>query len=155
MPLPRSFTLGGGPRDRGDYWCHVLHMALLRKFFIGKDQVALWRVFDSIDACIPVPRDEVTEHLTALRESVLDHRSMSKVAYSVDEGPLRRDGEVALDELYGRHLHGDYDRWQRAHEGGAPFGESAALHWNIQAAHRLRVVRDTIRLGLDDGTIVL
>jgi hypothetical protein len=153
MPLPRSFTMESRPRDRADYWVHVLHMALLRKFFYGDDQLALWRVFDSINACIPSPRDEVVEHLTELRTTCLERRSVT--AYSVNDGPVRDDNEVAIDELYGRHLHVDYDRWVRAQEGGAPFGESAALFWNASAQRRLRAVRQTIDLGVGDGTMVL
>lgn len=155
LPLPMSITIGGAPRDPQKYWTHILHASVLRKFFHGTDQLNMKRIYDAMDACIVDLKPRVREHLDAARQICTALNSSSQVGFVGPGGSMRGESAVTLDELYGRHLHGDYDRWQRSLSGGRFFGENAALQWNSSAQRLLRLTRQTLDLGLRDGTFNL
>jgi hypothetical protein len=155
FPLSASIVIGGQTRDPADYWRHVMHLALLRKFFYGADQLNLTRVIDSMVDLIVDEQPNQRDHFAGLRDGVRDLAKRTHTIYNVDGEAPRGEAGVAIDDLYGRHLHGDYDRWVRTQSTPAVFTEMALTSWCGDAQHALRLVLQSLELGLEQGSMIL
>ena len=154
LPLSASFVIGE-TRDPADYWRHVMHLALLRKYFYGADQLNLAKVIDSMVELIVDEQPNQRDHFAALRDGVGDLAKRTHTIYNVDGEAPRGEAGIAIDDLYGRHLHGDYDRWARTQSTPAVFTEMALTSWCGDAQRTLRVVSQSLDLGLKQGSMAL
>lgn len=112
LPLPREAD-GFTPMSDTERWIVVLHAMVLRKYFVpdkpGSEQLRLSAVARSLRTCYR--GDALTHDWDAIVENIA---VLDPLMEYVRDGSTRSEQEVATDRLYGRHLHGDYDKWQRA-----------------------------------------
>jgi hypothetical protein len=155
FPLPLSINIGGTSSDPRSYWTHVLHASLLRKFFYGRDELGLNAVYTSIDECIVDLRPGMRDTLDELRRASLDHSQSSTVHHVVGSNSPMGEAELTINDLYGRHLHGDYGRWTHTRKTPAVFAENALLVWNTKAQRLLRYTRQVVDLGVNEMSIDL
>ena len=154
FPLSESFVIGV-TRDPADYWRHVMHLALLRKYFYGADQLNLARVIDSMVELIVDEQPNQRDHFAGLRDGVGDLAKRTRTIYNVDGETPRGEAGIAINDLYGRHLHGDYGRWVRTQSTPAVFTEMALTSWCGDAQRALRLVSESLKFGLEQGSMVL
>lgn len=111
MPLPTSARIPRGPAD-ASYWTIILHAAVLRKFFASGERVHIPRI---VEACrsLAEPNDELEFHLS----DVLNYRDADGVPSMVElviNGTIVTAWEILEVELYGKHLHVDWSKWETA-----------------------------------------
>lgn len=153
FPLPESMNIGGDNHDPHRYWTHVLHASLLRKFYFGHDELSLGKIYDAIDMCIVDLRPGMRDTLDELRVACVNHRRSTTVGHVIGNRALSGEGALTIDDLYGRHLHGDYGRWERVRANPGVFKESVLLTWNVRARQLLRWTRQVLDMGVREGSI--
>lgn len=124
LPAAPAMTLGGR-RDPQDHWHRLLRAFALRKFISKSDSVYLPKVAKSLQTLLP--RDQhgdspFEEGMTAIVEELLEGQG----AYGTGQ---ERAHMIVLDDLYGRYLHGDYDKWQRTKSRVGLIQEVALWEW--------------------------
>ena len=106
-PLPNELNVLGHEDDDAQRWVVVFHAILLRKYFQPKDPLLLSRVVASLRRCVvksdysATEWDELEEDVAIVRNTSLHHGS----------GKPHTEAELLRNQLYGRYLHGDYDKW--------------------------------------------
>lgn len=153
FPLPESMNIGGDNHDPHRYWTHVLHASLLRKFYFGQDELSLGKIYDAIDMCIVDLRPGMRDTVDELRVASVNHRRSATVSHVIANRAPSGEGALTIDDLYGRHLHGDYGRWERARANPGVFTESALLTWNVRARQLLRWTGQVLDMGVREGSI--
>lgn len=109
FPLPAKFE--GRRSSPRDYWTLVMHLSLLRKFYAATDNVTLEKVVTSIRHLNVNERAEVAKALTQIAQVLRIRTVPVDIEWTVDGNPATF-GEVVEVELYGRHLHADFSKWE-------------------------------------------
>ena len=149
LPLPKTLQVLS-PMPEGDRWVLILHAMMLRKYFVSDERsterLRLSEVARSLRAC--ARGDALTHNWDLIIANIaLLEPSME---YARD-GNIRSEHDVVFDHLYGRYLHGDYDKWQRT---GTPGDEDLPLWMATKnRAARLMMVAQLVRLLQRDGVL--
>lgn len=109
-PLPTSynFTRGVPPAE---YWVLVLHAGLLRKFYAPRDQATLAKVVAAVERLATVADEGFAQELLDYQRYAEARAVPTRIKLNV-AGHDVTQWEVVEVELYGRHLHSDYSKWQ-------------------------------------------
>lgn len=124
LPADRSMRIGG-KRDPQDHWHRLLRAFALRKFTARDDPVYLPTVADSLQAVLP-PDQHGDGDFKSGMTALLEELEAGQIAFGVNQ---ERAKKIVFDTLYGRYLHGDYDKWQRSMTRIDYFQEHALWEW--------------------------
>lgn len=148
LPVDRSMRIGGR-RDPKDHWHRLLRAFALRKFVAQHDPIYLPAVAESLEAVLPLEyrgeggsKDGMTELLKETEDG--------QVAYGTDE---KRAKEIVFDTLYGRYLHGDYDKWKRSTERDQFLLEHAMWGWLRRVEDCVFDLSKELQQLREDGTL--
>lgn len=122
LPASTAMTLGG-QRDPQDHWHRLLRAFALRKFISKTDSVYLPKVAKSLQALLPEDQ-QGDGHFEEGMTKIVDELLEGNGAYGTGQ---ERAHLIVLDDLYGRYLHGDYDKWQRTMSRGNDLTREVAL----------------------------
>lgn len=127
LPADVQFTLGSlEPRQVQDHWHRLLRAFALRKFVSPADHVTVARVVSSLDALMPQRNSQVKEEMEMLVAKAT--RGVAAFGSGGVDGYDHADN-ITMDALYGRYLHGDYDRWERSRARPQLYEEMALWSW--------------------------
>ena len=152
--LPTDITLafaGLEERDR-EYWLFVTHGALLRKYIQGGDNLAFSKVIQSIKACLDVSDVNVSRTWAVLEAEAAEIPTGGGIEYRVGDNEIDPK-QLALDDLYGSLLYGDYDRWARNTRGGG-MSQFALVDWVNDVAHFVVAIKQYWELAERDGLVI-
>ncbi|MEN2741665.1 hypothetical protein ABCS02_28095 [Microbacterium sp. X-17] len=149
--LPETVTLGSS-HDQRNYWLHVLHGALLRKYVSPDDNLFLRRVIDAFERSVDGSNPEVRATWTELRKAFKSLRQGGGIEYVINNNVNITSQMLAFDDLYGTLLHGDFDRWIRSRHGSL-INEIALFEWVLGTRNFVLAVRDFWRLAERDQLI--
>lgn len=112
LPVEQHKFVLGTSQDSPDYWPRLVRAFALRKFIYPTttDHVGLNKVIAAIHEIAPAVVSEVN---ATVGEDIMKAIERGLVGFGIGGGKIVGQGAVAVDLLYGAHLHGDYDRWQR------------------------------------------
>lgn len=153
FPPPRSVNLTYGLAAR-DFHTTSIVLALLRKFFSGKDEVSLGKV---VGALKNVATGLEHEHRVALKRLQADYRREGgpldqQIRYRTGDGPERSSMDIMWDVAYGLLIHSDPDRGARLREAGKQTHGAITLPAAQGAVLELLTI---IRKVREDGTVPL
>jgi hypothetical protein len=149
--LPDEIRLGTQETDQG-YWLRIIHGAFLRKYIAPNDEMFMTKVVRSMTACVDRTDPEVAAVWVALGRAAKKLPTQSTIEYNLN-GVDVPTSDLALDELYGLILHGDWDRWQRSKQASG-MADFALFTWMGEIAQMVGRVRDYWRLAERDGLVV-
>lgn len=148
LPADPVMTLGG-KRDPQDHWHRLLRAFALRKFTAEKDTVYLPTVAGSLEALLP-PDQRGDGDFTTGMTKLLQKIEAGQIAFGVNQ---ERAKTIVRDVLYGRYLHGDYDKWQRSTTRFDFIQEPAVWEWVTNVERFVfKLAEDLYRLR-EDGTL--
>lgn len=150
FPLPETINLGP-VSDPRDYWLHVMHGALLRKYVAPGDALYLRRVIDAFERSVDCSDPAVAGTWVELRRAFNLLPGRGGIEFVVNDVRVTSHA-LAFDDLYGTLLHGDFDRWKRSRRGAMVNG-LGLFDWVLGTRGFVILVRDHWRLAERDGLI--
>jgi len=95
------------------------------------------------------------ETFDEIREEAEKLQNLSTIKFSTPTPcePDRGEADVVFGELYGRHLHGDYDKWQRSLKTPDLVRTLAVSSWVSGVDIWLMRLSSAIDLGISEGRI--
>jgi hypothetical protein len=152
MPLGDKIDALGHGDDEERRWRFVMHSLVLRKYYARGDQLSLVRVARSLRLCEPG-----REHTEEQWEELIDNADKLRagIQYVVTDLPSRNEFEVLMDGMYGRYLHGDYEKWTRATALSDGATDGALFFAVVARADRVRMFTRWITLGIQEGAVIL
>ncbi|WP_353813857.1 hypothetical protein [Agromyces sp. SYSU T00266] len=151
LALPTGVNLVSRLNADDAYWRSVLHSAALRKFYAPRDQVALTKVLKALRQCVTV-----TPQVEAVLEAFAEQAEEvpSAVVYVVNGEPVSLWNLLEVD-LYGRHLHADYGKWEASKRREPKGYLSEMVDWCNGAAGVALALSDYVRHLEQDGHLAL
>jgi hypothetical protein len=151
FPLGPDINVFGHRDDHERRWIVAFHAMMLRKYFQSGDALLLKSVVGSLRQCVvklDLSPDEWASWLT-----IGDIRNIT--VYQHGFGKPYGEVELLKVQLYGRYLHGDYEKWaevQRIGDGGSDTAVFTAVGG---MACRVVSLVEFIRGGIDEGAVEL
>ena len=139
----------GGKRDPQDHWHRLLRAFALRKFTAADDTVYLPAVAGSLEALLPPDQRGDSDFTTGMTE-VLQEIEAGQVAFGVNQ---ERAKTIVRDVLYGRYLHGGYDKWQRSTTRLDFIQEHAVWAWMTNVEGFVFTLAKELHQLREDGTL--
>lgn len=150
--MPESINLLGHGEDTASRWVVVMHSLLLRKYFAPTDKLYLPTVVESVRACV-VTDDFPPSEWYKLGSYLQSRPDGPAIAYRGTRAFTAAD--VWTVELYGRYLHGDYEKWQSAVAAGERITDTQLYSAAVESGRRVLAVAGLVRGGLEAGAISL
>ena len=154
-PIPTSTNVvtGHGDDDHAR-WVVITHALLLRKYFAPRDKLLLTRVAQSLQACSEGDHGMTSEDWVLLQENVAKIATNTTVIVGPD-GVKHTEHDVLTNELYGRYLHGDYDKWLGTQRIKQPHADSMIMTATLSRLWRVQKFVEYVRVGIDKGYLDL
>lgn len=144
--MTSMLTVGDAEKTRLRVW--ALRAVLLRKFAAKGDNIYLERVTDALERLCPgsVPHGWATERLNTVEKG----EGIALVRGNVAVGHW----DVVVEDLYGTHMHGDYEKWHRSRQVGTQMRAVALMMWVSRLENVIHELRDVIQANVRDGLVL-
>lgn len=152
IPLGNSINHTGHGDDNVTRWHVALHAMTLRKYFARKDRLFLPRVVAALQECV-VKDDLQPSEWKAISENVHLIEEMS--LFWIDEGPRYSESQLLEAQLYGRYLHGDFEKWKVTRAAQDRLSDQAVFMATVSRASRVIRLAEFIRDGIQDTSVEL
>jgi hypothetical protein len=152
FPLPNGVNVLSHGDDEQSRFAALLHAAVLRKYDAPHDKLHLAKVVKALRQCV-VERDYSAQTWDELTEALRVPPADIGRFYVGESG--YSEGVILENELYGRYLHGDYDKWQHTQRVRPVMSDSPVLIAVGSRATRVVRLAQLIRAGIREGAVVI
>lgn len=151
FPLPRTINWIGHRDDEHNRWVVVMHALMLRKYFQKDDGLQLHTVVEAAHKSVVKDDYPQSEWDAWVKDGEV---FQTTTIYNLPDGKVFNESEMLRYYLYGRYLHGDYDKWMQTERTPTSASDGALWRATHDRAARVRELQEIVRAGVEAGAIV-